>query len=211
MTVTSLSISRDAPGAGIAPNPSALYAASPLDYWVGKIGSSMEKAVCDVRGMGGDVCWQLPPTLGHDIVMWAVAYIDGELAKGLVNSFYIGLTSLVYDRWWGNIDRQMVGHRRKNWHRMTHLAVSDQAGVIADAEREVISFYRGRNSYGRPLPSRVVRGRRVGGDSRCENRNQGGEGGHGGIAPHCLYVCMRWWSSEDMAKRRRLGMMMIRD
>jgi hypothetical protein len=204
-------ITRDPPGvvASLAPDMAASYIASPLAFWIGKIGYAMETAVLDVSHMGGQVVWQLPPTLGQDIVMWAVAHINGALAQGGVHSFYIGLTSLVYFRWWGRKDadirsgpllndKVMVGHCFKGWHRMTLLAVSDDAGVIARAEKAVIGQYRQRGPSGEYLgpPSRGLGYSLLPqvGDSRCGNRRPGGEGGEWGgkDSPHILYVCMRW-------------------
>jgi hypothetical protein len=206
-------LDRDVPGAGLAPDLAALYAASPLDYWIGQIGESMETAVRDVAGMGGKVCWQLPPTLGQDIVMWALAHIRGALAQGEVHSFYIGLTSLVFYRWWGRrdcdlrrgpllFDTVMVGHCRK-WHRMTILAVSDDAGEISRAEESCIEQFRTRGPTGRSLGARVVNGLRVVGDYRCENKRPGQEGGFAGVPPHLLYVCMRWIEPTHRCLRMR--------
>jgi hypothetical protein len=210
-------ITRDAPGvvASLAPDMAASYIASPLAFWIGKIGDAMEEAVLDVSHMGGQVVWQLPPTLGQDIVMWAVAHINGALAHGRVHSFYIGLTSLVSFRWWGRRehqlrsgplmnDRVMVGHCFKGWHRMTLLAVSDNDLDISRAERAVIGKYRQRGPDGEYLGIRMgMPGynhvRRVG-DSRCANRKPGGEGGDSGVAPHILYVCMRWFDPKDIEK-----------
>ena len=202
-------ITRDPPGvvASLVPDMAASYIASPLAFWIGKIGDAMEKAVFDVSHMGGQVVWQLPPNLGQDIVMWAVAHINDALAQGGVHSFYIGLTSQVFHRWWGRrdadlrrgpliFDRVMVGHCFSGWHRMTLLAVSDDAGVIARADRAVIGQYRQRGPSGEYLgpPSRGLGYALLPqvGDSRCENRKPGGEGGEGGGPPHILYVCMRW-------------------
>ena len=207
-------ITRDPPWfcAGLTPDPSPLYAASPLAFWVRQIGDAMEKAVCDVERIGSQVRWQLPPTLGQSIVDWAVAHINDAIAQGEVHSFYIGLTSLVFARWRGRKQPPvMVGHCMKGWHRMTLLAVSDQAGVIGHAEKSVIAQFRHLGPRGRDLGSRVVDGRRVAGDLRCENKNPGGEGARGGVPPHMLYVCMRWVLPEDVERRRRSGLLMHRD
>ena len=208
-------ITRDPPGvvASLVPDMAASYIASPLAFWIGKIGYAMETAVLDVSHMGGQVVWQLPPNLGQDIVMWAVAHINDALAQGGVHSFYIGLTSLVFFRWWGRRDSDlrrfigpllphqrrdtvMVGHCFSGWHRMTLLAVSDDAVDIARAERAAIGQYRQRGRSGEYLgpPTRGLGYclHPQGGSSLCENRNPGGEGADGGVPPHILYVCMRW-------------------
>ena len=171
------------------PNDSVRYAADPVAYWVQKLGDAMATAVSDVESFGGDVRWCLPPALGTNIVNWTIAHINNECSSGLVNTYYVGITHLVGNRWRGT--PKMVGHRSKGWHRMHLVGLSDQDWVIAKAEEEVLKKFRYYGPSGRPLYP-LINGCRVGGSMNCENKNKGGEGGLGGDPPHIIYVCFRW-------------------
>lgn len=178
----------DGHGENAAPSPSASGTATPLRYWVERIGCRMAQAEQDVTGFGGRVCWNLPHTLGHNTVEWAIAHINGILDQAYVKAFYVGITHKVGWRW----SDPDAGHRRKGWQRMFLLAVSDSSDVISQAEIAVLEEFRFYCRGGYFLGPREVRGRIVRGHRLCVNRLPGGEGGSHGEPPHVLYVCWRW-------------------
>ena len=175
--------------ARVVPSSFALYVASPVQWWVQRIGPRMVEAVDHVEGFGGRVQWHLPPTLGHSISLWTTDHIRSTLAQGSVCAFKIGITQQLGIRW----SRFPDGYLHEGWHRMHVCAVSDDKYEIKRCEELVIDQFRIRLRRGGVYLPRVIDGRTVCGHHHCRNINRGGEGGEHGSPPHCCYVvfCFR--------------------
>ena len=154
--------------------------ASPLQFWIDKIGNRMVQAHRFVEANSNRVSWRLP-LLRQNIIEWTITHIEDILAQQYVKSFYIGITARLEQRWSGGPG--IKGHKNDGWQRMYLLAVSDDPDEIGDAEKSVIGRFRrwGRHGYFNPDGHRL-----------CMNRNPGAEGARGGEAPHILYVVWKW-------------------
>ena len=102
----------------VGPGTSTSAAASPIEFWVQRVGEPMVRAVNEVAACGNRIQWNLPPhTLGLSIVDRTVAHIKDTLAEGYVAAFYVGYTTSASWRW----RHPETGHRRMGVPQHGHL------------------------------------------------------------------------------------------
>ena len=138
----------------IAIGPSAPSSASPVQFWILRIGPRMVEADDCVRENCDRIRWDLPPP-GANIADHAIGIINDTLRRGYVKAFYIGLTARLRQRWEGEDNplpgrKPMIGHNVA-WQHMVIVGCSDHADKIGQAEISVVAQFR-RFDRGR-LPS----------------------------------------------------------
>ena len=95
------------------------------------------------------------------------------------SQFLIGITNRLLHRW----TNPSFGYKKRGFQELRILVKDDDAQVIAMLEKNAIKLYRKYDPRGMLVNPN--------GHSLCGNRNPGGEGAYGGIAPHFLYIAIR--------------------